>query len=75
MLLAGCSSLSPKTPAYVGIDPVKLTPCSAPASVSDATVGDILQAALDYKSAFLKCAAKIDAIRKDDADKRAIYGR
>lgn len=52
-----------------------MTPCVGPSRVSDATVGDILQAALDYKEAFLKCAVKVEAIRKDDTDKRAIYDK
>ena len=62
-----------REPAYLGLPAVMLAPCVVQ-DVQLNTTGDIVVSRQRYVEAFDKCAAKVDAIRKHDADARAAGG-
>lgn len=75
MTLGACST-NPKHPPIniIGIDHAKIARCEAPAVSDIETNRDVINALMAYRSAFYKCAAQIDAIRKDLNDIGKVSG-
>lgn len=59
-----------REPVYMGLPAAMLAPCVVH-DVQLNTTGDIVVSRQRYVEAFDKCAAKVDAIRKHDAEARA----
>jgi len=74
LICAACSSKSEPIrsapPVYVGI-PAGLMERCAVRDVAINTAGDLVLSRNLYKEGFEKCAARVDAIRKHDAEARA----
>ncbi|NIJ37931.1 hypothetical protein FHR22_002634 [Sphingopyxis panaciterrae] len=58
-----------RVPVYAGLPAEMLAPCVVQ-DVQLVTTGDIVVSRNRYVEAFQKCAAKVDAIRKHDAEAR-----
>ena len=77
LILSACSKtgdvVSAPREAYRGIPAGLMAPCVV-ADIALDTVGDLIASRELYKAGFEACAAKVDAIRKYDAEARVASG-